>query len=203
MNLVLVVSGSLRAAFAPYMINWIRIHRPDIELRVVRTRAARSFVTRPALQQLAGRSVDDDEWDADAVGPALHIELAQWADAVLVYPATLDYVGRVARGEGDTPSLLMIACSDAPVVIAPALPPGGLEGRTYSRHVEDIQRLTGVVVAAPKLGMSAATRTMSAYTSAELPDCLAIIDRMLAERSGAAPDTGLNDATVVRLEPHG
>lgn len=187
MNLLLVVSGSLRAAFTPFLINWLRITREDIDLRVLRTRSARAFVTRPALQQLCSRAVDDDEWDADAVGPALHVELGQWADAVLVYPATLDYVGRVARGEGDSPSLLTIACSTVPVVIAPALPPGGLEGRTYARHVEDIHRLPGVTVATPKLGMSAATRQFNAYTSAPMEDCLALIDQMLLERRAADP----------------
>lgn len=178
MNLVLIVTGSLRAAFTPFEVNWIRMFRPDIDLRVVRTRSARAFVTRPALQQLCGRSIDDDEWDADAVGPALHIDLANWADAILVHPATLDYVGRVARGEGDSPSLLMIACSDVPVVIAPALPPGGFEGRTYARHAADIERLPDVTIVDPKPGMSAATRKMSTFTSADIPDCLSVIDEM-------------------------
>lgn len=180
-NVVLVVTGSLRAAFTPFEINWIRLFRPDVELRVVRTRSARAFVTRPALQQLCGRAIDDDEWDADAVGPALHIELARWADAVLVHPATLDYVGRVARGEGDSPSLLLIACSDIPTVIAPALPPGGFEGRAYARHLEDIARLPGITVIDPIRGMSAATRKMSTYTAAEIPDCMMAIDALRAE----------------------
>ncbi|MBC9956540.1 flavoprotein [Yimella sp. cx-51] len=198
MKLVVVICGSLRAAFTPYWINWIRLSRPDIELRLVRTRAARAFVTRPALQQLSSGPIHDDEWDAEAIGPALHVDLGMWADAVLVYPATLDYVGRVARGEGDTPSLLMIACTRVPVVIAPALPPGGMEGRTYGRHVEDIARLPGVRVIAPKLGMSAATRTMSAYTSAPLPDCLEVIDEMIAEQNGEV--TAENN--VVPMEGH-
>ncbi|WP_170219375.1 flavoprotein [Nocardioides litoris] len=204
MRLVLVITGSLRAAFTPFEINWIRIHRPEIELRVVRTRSARAFVTRPSLQQLCSRGIDDDEWDAERVGPALHVELGQWADAVLVYPATLDYVGRIARGEGDTPSLLMIACSTMPVVIAPALPPGGYEGRTYARHVADIERLPGVAVAQPQPGYSAATRTMSTYTSAELPDCLALLDAMLEAATrlvaGAGGGAGSGAAEVVPLE---
>lgn len=192
MNLVLVVTGSLRAAFTPFEINWIRLYRPDVELRVVRTRSARAFVTRPALQQLCGRAIDDDEWDADAVGPALHLELARWADAVLVHPATLDYVGRVARGEGDTPSLLMIACSDTPVALAPALPPGGFEGRTYARHIEDIARLPGIKIIGPKPGMSAATREMSTYTAADIPDCMRVIDKMRDETIGKGVATGHN-----------
>ena len=195
MRLLLVVTGSLRAAFIPFEINWIRMNRPEIELRVVRTRSARAFVTRPALQQLCSRGIDDDEWDPEHVGPALHVELAQWADAILVYPATLDYVGRVARGEGDSPSLLMIACSTMPVAIAPALPPGGYEGRTYARHVADIERLPGVVVVQPQPGYSAATRTMSTYTSADITDCLAVLDRMLAAQGD---DEG--GSSVVPLE---
>jgi len=194
-RLLLVVTGSLRAAFIPFEINWIRMNRPEIELRVVRTRSARAFVTRPALQQLCSRGIDDDEWDPEHVGPALHVELAQWADAILVYPATLDYVGRVARGEGDSPSLLMIACSTMPVAIAPALPPGGYEGRTYARHVADIERLPGVVVVQPQPGYSAATRTMSTYTSADITDCLAVLDRMLAAQGD---DEG--GSSVVPLE---
>lgn len=189
MNLVLVVTGSLRAAFTPFEINWIRLNRPDVELRVVRTRSARAFVTRPALQQVCGRAIDDDEWDPDAVGPALHVELARWADAVLVHPATLDYVGRLARGEGDTPSLLMIACSDFPVAVAPALPPGGFEGRTYARHVEDIARLPGMTIIGPKPGMSAATRTMSTYTAADVPGCMKAIDEMCAAASKRSVET--------------
>lgn len=200
MKLLLIVTGSLRAAFIPFEINWIRMNRPEIDLRVVRTRSARAFVTRPALQQLCSRGLDDDEWDPERVGPALHVELGMWADAVLVYPATLDYVGRIARGEGDTPSLLTIACSTMPVAVAPALPPGGFEGRTYARHVEDIERLPGVAVVPPKPGYSAATRTMSTYTSADISDCLSAIDRMVARTAEPAATEG--SAPVVPIERH-
>lgn len=202
MKLVMVITGSLRAAFTPYWINWIRMSRPDIELRLVRTRAARAFVTRPTLQQLVSGAIDDDEWDAEATGPALHIELAMWADAVLVWPATLDYIGRVARGEGDSPSLLMIACSEIPVAIAPALPPGGMEGRTYKRHVMDIERLPGIHIVPPTPAISAATRMMSAYGSAPMPDCLEALEKMLAESQPSEAASDGTDGRVVPMEDH-
>lgn len=176
MNLLLVVTGSLHAAYSPYLISRLQGRRPDVDIRVVRTRSARAYVTRPALQRLSHREVDDDEWELDAPGPVQHVELRDWADAVLVSPATMDYVARIANGERDTPSLLTIAVAGVPVVLAPVPPNGSREKRLQRTYLEKI-------LLRPEFGVVAASRPSAAGTDAVCADvesALLTIDRLSA-----------------------
>lgn len=176
MNLVLVVTGSLPSAYAPAVVDWIRAHRRDVEVRAVRTRPARAYVTRPALQQLCHRDVVDDEWEPDTAGLVQHVDLGEWADAVLAYPATPDYVDRVAGGDRDSPSLLLIAGATVPVVLAPVAHLGGGQARAFRARLAQAATRAGVeVVAAPAGRGDAPTRHVN--------ECLDVIDRALEERA--------------------
>ncbi|WP_018157105.1 flavoprotein [Demetria terragena] len=168
MNLVLVVTGSLHAAHAPFLISWLRQSRQDLDVRVVRTRSARAFVTRPALQQLSSRLVDDDEWECDSPGLLHHVDLQNWADAVLVYPATLDYLACMERGERDAPSLLTIACAGVPVVVAPTQPSGGAQKRQLQHVLRALQAHQGVGVVTPRASTADGTQAMCADLEAVL-----------------------------------
>ncbi len=154
MKLLHVVTGALSASFAPYWANWVRQQRPDLEVRYLLTPSAERFVTRTALAAVSGADVGPDTWDRDP-SHALHVELADWADAVTVYPASLSYLARVAMGMADSPSLLTIACADVPVVLAPALPPGAARGEVYADHLAAIDRRSNVHVVAPHPVISA------------------------------------------------
>ena len=91
------------------------------EVSVVMTRAAQEFVTPLTLQALSGRRVYLDLLDAEAEGAMGHIELARWADLVLIAPATADFIAKLAHGQADDLlSTVVLACS-APIAVAPAM----------------------------------------------------------------------------------
>jgi phosphopantothenoylcysteine decarboxylase/phosphopantothenate--cysteine ligase len=85
------------------------------------TRSAHEFVTRTSLQAVSGRPVRDNLWDEAAEAAMGHIELARWADTVLIAPATAEIMSRLAAGAA--PDLLTTLClaTEAPVAIAPAM----------------------------------------------------------------------------------
>ena len=94
------------------------------EVRIAMTRAATEFITPLTMQALSGNRVHLDLLDADAEAGMGHIELARWADLVVVAPATADFIARVTHGEaGDILTTLVLATA-APVAIAPAMNQG-------------------------------------------------------------------------------
>ena len=97
------------------------------------TRSARRFVTPAALAARSGGEVFLDAWPEDEAA-ARHVEWQQWAQAIVVYPATLNFIARFALGLADTPALLAAQCATVPVVLAPALPPNGLDSAAYQAH---------------------------------------------------------------------
>lgn len=91
------------------------------DVRVVMTRGATAFVGPLTFQALSGHRVRSDLLDADAEAAMGHIELARWADEVVVAPATADFLARLATGRAD--DLLTTTClaTEAPIVVAPAM----------------------------------------------------------------------------------
>jgi len=85
------------------------------------TRGAREFVGPLTFQAVSGRRVRDDLWDPAAEAAMGHIELARWADVVVVAPATANFMGTLAAGLGG--DLLSTVClaTTAPIVLAPAM----------------------------------------------------------------------------------
>ncbi|WP_144122545.1 flavoprotein [Catellatospora sichuanensis] len=147
-RLLLVATGSLNAAFLPRDLAWLRSAYPELEVQVVLTRSALQFITATAAGCITGREAIVDEWPQPAA-EALHVTLQQWAQAVMVYPAGLNYLARLALGLADSPSLLAIQCSTAPVVVAPALPPGGWDSPVTAAHVAALAQRPTITVLPP------------------------------------------------------
>jgi phosphopantothenoylcysteine decarboxylase/phosphopantothenate--cysteine ligase len=90
-------------------------------VQIVMTQSAEEFVTDTALQAVSGRPVRSNLWDKEAEAAMSHIELARWADVVLIAPATAEVMARVASGAA--PDLLTTIClaTEAPIALAPAM----------------------------------------------------------------------------------
>ncbi len=118
-RILLGVSGSIAAYKAAELVR--RLREAGAEVRVVMTRAAVEFVTPLTFQALSGWPVHQDLLDTGAEAGMGHIELARWADALLVAPASADFLARLAQGRAD--DLLSAVClaSTAPLVLAPAM----------------------------------------------------------------------------------
>lgn len=91
------------------------------EVRIVLTPAAAAFVTPLTLQALSGNPVHQHLLDPEAEAGMGHIELAKWADLILVAPASADFMARMAAGMGNDLLTTLCLASDAPIAIAPAM----------------------------------------------------------------------------------
>ena len=118
-NIILGVSGGIAAYKTPELVR--RLRDRGAAVQVVMTRSAHEFVTETTLQAVSGMPVRTNLWDSQAEAAMGHIELARWADLVLIAPATAEIMARMAAGAA--PDLLTTLClaTEAPVVIAPAM----------------------------------------------------------------------------------
>lgn len=90
-------------------------------VKVVMTRAAKEFITPLTMQAVSGHPVSDSLLDPAAEASMGHIELAKWADLVLLAPATADLIARVHAGMGNDLLTTVCLATDAPIAIAPAM----------------------------------------------------------------------------------
>jgi hypothetical protein len=175
-RLLLVATGSVSAAFLPFWLNWLAASYPELECQVALTRSAQRFVTQEAVSGLTRRGVLEDAWPDAPRSRALHVELARWADAIAVYPATLHFIGRLALGLADTPVLLAAQCTTAPVGLAAALPPGGWDSAAMARHRAALEERRNVVLLRPVPGLSLTTQTGDGNQLDALPALLSLLE---------------------------
>jgi len=116
---LLGVSGGIAAYKSAELVR--RLGERGAEVRVVMTTAAQSFMTPLTLQALSGHKVRCDLLDPGAEAGMDHIELARWADLVLVAPATADLMARLAVGLADDLLTTLALATTAPLVLAPAM----------------------------------------------------------------------------------
>lgn len=98
-----------------------RLIERGAEVRIVMTHAAKEFITPLTMQAVSGHPVADSLLDPAAEASMGHIEIAKWADLVLLAPATADLIARVAAGMGNDLLTTLCLATDAPVALAPAM----------------------------------------------------------------------------------
>ncbi|HTX25357.1 MAG TPA: bifunctional phosphopantothenoylcysteine decarboxylase/phosphopantothenate--cysteine ligase CoaBC [Steroidobacteraceae bacterium] len=118
-RILLGVTGGIAAYKAADLVR--RLRERGAEVQVVMTAAARQFLTPLTFQALSGRSVRTDLWDSAAEAAMGHIELARWAELVLVAPASADFLSRLARGGADDLLATLCLTTEAPIAVAPAM----------------------------------------------------------------------------------
>jgi phosphopantothenoylcysteine decarboxylase/phosphopantothenate--cysteine ligase len=118
-RILLGVTGGIAAYKAPELVR--RLVERGCEVQVVMTRGAREFVGPLTFQAVSGRRVRDDLWDASAEAAMGHIELARWADVVVVAPATAHFMATLAGGFGGDLLATLCLATTAPIVLAPAM----------------------------------------------------------------------------------
>jgi phosphopantothenoylcysteine decarboxylase/phosphopantothenate--cysteine ligase len=118
-RVLLGVSGGIAAYKSPDLVR--RLIERGAEVQVVMSAGAQHFVTPTTFQAVSGHPVRSDLWDPAAEAAMGHIELARWAEIVLIAPASADCLARLAHGRAD--DLLMTLClaTEAPIVVAPAM----------------------------------------------------------------------------------
>jgi len=118
-RILLGVTGGIAAYKSAELVR--RLRDRGAEVLVVMTAGARQFVTPLTFQALSGRPVRTDLWDDAAEAAMGHIELARWADQVLIAPASADFLARLANGLADDLLTTLCLATDAPLSVAPAM----------------------------------------------------------------------------------
>ena len=121
-HILLGITGGIAAYKAAELTR--RLQNLGATVRVVMTSAAQQFITPLTLQALSGNPVHTDLLDPAAEAAMGHIELARWADLVVVAPASADFIARLAHGHADDLLTTLCLATPAPIAIAPAMNQG-------------------------------------------------------------------------------
>ena len=118
-KILLGVTGGIAAYKSAELIRLLI--KSGAEVRVVMTTAAAEFVQPLTYQALSGHRVYSDIFDAEADSAMDHIELARWADLLIVAPASANFIAKMRNGDADNLLLTLCLASKQPVAIAPAM----------------------------------------------------------------------------------
>jgi phosphopantothenoylcysteine decarboxylase/phosphopantothenate--cysteine ligase len=155
-RILLGVTGGIAAYKSPDLVR--RLIERGAEVQVVMTAGAREFVAPLTFQAVSGREVRSDLWDESAERAMSHIELARWADLILVAPATADFLAQLAHGMADNLLNTICLASDAPVAVAPAMNRLMWSNAATQANVATL-RARGVYVFGPDSGSQACGET--------------------------------------------
>jgi phosphopantothenoylcysteine decarboxylase / phosphopantothenate---cysteine ligase len=118
-HILLGITGGIAAYKCPDLVRHLK--KAGAQVHVVLTDSASHFVTKMTLQAVSGNQVSCDLFDPSAELSMSHIELAKWADFVLIAPATANIIAKMANGIADDLLSTICLASSAPIAIAPAM----------------------------------------------------------------------------------
>jgi len=155
-RLVLGVTGGVAAYKAAELARLFV--KSGVQVHTVLTEAGAKFVSATTFQALTGNPVWSDLWDANAPGSMAHIDLSRGADAIVVAPASADFLAKLAQGlANDLLSTLCLA-RDCPLIVAPAMNRQMWEHPATQRNIEQL-RADGVIILGPASGEQACGET--------------------------------------------
>ena len=118
-KILLGISGGIAAYKCAELTR--RLIERGAQVQVVMTQAAQEFITPLTMQAVSGNPVSSSLLDPSAEASMGHIELAKWADLVLLAPATADLIARISAGMGNDLLSTLCLATDAPIAVAPAM----------------------------------------------------------------------------------
>jgi phosphopantothenoylcysteine decarboxylase/phosphopantothenate--cysteine ligase len=151
-HFIIGLSGGIAAYKGAELVRLLK--KQGAKVRVIMTRGAQEFITPLTLQALSGEPVHTELLDASAEAGMGHIELARWADAVLIAPATADVIARLASGRADDLLTTVALATPAPLFVAPAMNQQMWRNPATCHNIEQLQAL-GVTVLGPAQGEQA------------------------------------------------
>jgi len=118
-RIILGVSGSISAYKSPDIVR--RLQDLGAEVRVILTSGGREFVSERSLQTVSKNKVHENLWDSEAELSMGHIELAKWADVVIIAPASANTIAKLCHGKADDLLSTVILATSASVMVAPSM----------------------------------------------------------------------------------
>jgi hypothetical protein len=187
-RVVLGLSGAIGAAHAPLIVETLLEQSFDVE--IVLTKVALRMVSREVLEALTHRRVHASLRGRDVSMPAPHIHLAEWAQVVLVYPATATTISRMARGDCSDIVAAVAITTGAPVLVVPSMNSAMYQAPSVQRNLE-LLRQDGIWLVHPTTGVEVAhapPERRSVWGAAPPPHAvLQILRAVLARPRGAEP----------------
>lgn len=135
-SIVLGVTGGIAAYKAAELVRLLA--KADIDVQVVMTEAACQFITPVTMQALSGRPVFKDMWDASIANGMPHIELSRSADAIVIAPASADFIAKLAHGHADDLLSTLCLARDCPLMVAPAMNKQMWENPATQRNIAQL-----------------------------------------------------------------
>jgi phosphopantothenoylcysteine decarboxylase / phosphopantothenate---cysteine ligase len=155
-KVVLGITGGIAAYKAAELVRLLV--QADVEVDVVMTEAACGFITPATLQALSGRPVHTDMWDASVPSSMAHIELSRGKDAVVVAPATADFLAKLVHGLADDLLSTLCLARECPLLVAPAMNRQMWEHPATRRNLSQLEK-DGTTVVGPASGDQACGET--------------------------------------------
>jgi len=118
-RILLGVTGGIAAYKSADLVR--RLKEVGADVQVIMTAGAQQFVTPRTFAAVSGRPVREDLWDAKAEAAMGHIELARWGDAIVIAPASADFIARLTQGRADELLTTLCLASKNPLFVAPAM----------------------------------------------------------------------------------
>ncbi len=151
-RILLGVTGGIAAYKSADLVR--RLQDAGASVRVVMTRASQEFITPLTMQALSGNPVHTDLLDPAAEAAMGHIELARWADLVLVAPASANFIAQLCAGEGNDLLQTLCLATSADIAIAPAMNQGMWANEATQNNMETL-RNRGTHIFGPASGLQA------------------------------------------------
>ncbi len=155
-SLVLGITGGIAAYKAAELVRLLV--KANIDVQVVMTQAACQFITPVTMQALSGKPVYIDMWNSSISNGMPHIELSRQADAILVAPASADFLAKLVQGRADDLLSTLCLARDCPLLVAPAMNKQMWENPATQRNVAQLQA-DGISVLGPDSGEQACGET--------------------------------------------
>lgn len=151
-QIVLGITGGIAAYKSAELTRILKTAGADV--RVVMTPAATEFITPLTLQALSGHPVHQHLLDPEAEAGMGHIELAKWADMILIAPASADFMARMNAGQGNDLLTTLCLATEAPIVLAPAMNQAMWRDQQTQFNADSL-RSKGVTLLGPGVGEQA------------------------------------------------
>jgi phosphopantothenoylcysteine decarboxylase/phosphopantothenate--cysteine ligase len=148
-KVLLGITGGIAAYKAAELTR--RLVRRRFEVHVVMTEAARALITPVTLQALSGNTVYTDMWDARVPDNMGHIELSRGKDAIVVAPATADFIAKLAHGLADDLLSTLCLARECTLLVAPAMNRQMWNNAATQRNIAQLER-DGIIVLGPASG---------------------------------------------------
>ncbi|MBT4160426.1 MAG: bifunctional phosphopantothenoylcysteine decarboxylase/phosphopantothenate--cysteine ligase CoaBC [Gammaproteobacteria bacterium] len=155
-RILLGVTGGIAAYKSAELIR--RLQDEGADVRVVMTKGSKEFITPLTLQALSGHAVHQDLLDTDTESVMGHIELARWADLIVVAPATADFVARLVAGRSDDLLTAVCLAANSPIAVAPAMNQAMWSNAATQTNIMTLKQ-TGCLILDPDEGLQACGET--------------------------------------------